>query len=57
MGSLHLKNQVTVQERRATEFSIANAQLWKTLVEAHTRETKLEAEAACLREDLLAACT
>ena len=48
---------MTEHERRVMELSIANAQLWKTLTDVCTHETKLEAEATSLRVDLLAACT
>ena len=57
IGSLNLRNQVTTQERRATELSAANAQLQKTLGAARTREMELKTEVATLQTDLLAAHT
>ena len=52
MGSLHLRNQVAVQERRTTDLTASNAQLRKELAEARTREVELGAEVATLRADL-----
>ena len=42
-----------MQERQATELSATNAQLWKALAEARTREIELEAKVATLQADLL----
>ena len=52
MGSLHLRNQVAMQERRTTDLMASNAQLRKALAEARAHETELGAEVATLREDL-----
>ena len=48
MGSLHLRNQVVAQERRAADLTATNAQLRKALAEARAHETELSAEAASL---------
>ena len=52
MGSLHLRNQVAVQERRTTDLMAPNAQLRKALAEARAHETELGAVVATLRADL-----
>ena len=52
-GDLHLRNQVTVRKQRATKLSAANAQLWKTLTNARTHETELEAEDVETVEELV----
>ena len=52
MGSLHLRNQVAVQERRTTDLTASNAQLRKELAEARAHEVELGAEVATLRADL-----
>ena len=52
MGSLHLRNQVAVQERRTTDLMASNAQLRKALAEARAHETELGAVVATLRADL-----
>ena len=44
-----------VLEKQATEFSVANAQLKKTLMEVCSHETELEAEVASLQDDFLTA--
>ena len=53
--SLQLRNQVTTQERRATELSTANALLQKTLVEVRTCKTEIQVDVATLCPDMLVA--
>jgi len=54
MGSLHLRNQLTVQERRVMELQTGNAQIQKTLSQLRTNETELEAEVSSLQAQFLA---
>ncbi|KAL5578058.1 hypothetical protein UlMin_019757 [Ulmus minor] len=57
MGSLHLRNQVTAQERRAADLTTSNAQLRKALADARVHERELGAEVTTLRADLSTAQT
>lgn len=53
MGSLHLRNQVTTQEKKIIDLTSINAQLQKSLSQVRMYETELEAENGLLRAQLL----
>ena len=54
MGSLHLRNQVMVWEKRVAELQASNAQLWKTMSQMQARTVESKTELISCRAKLLA---
>ena len=54
MESIHLRNQVTNQEKRVADLQAANAQLQKVMAQMRTCEDEIDYELSSMRAKLAA---